>query len=147
MKIGRHFLLNGVNWTINEIESKDCGCPTSMGTTSLKESRITLFDINREKTQVENDLCHEVIHAILDSNCINLDDEVVIDEHFVQLMANGVHQFVKAVLEWQREDESKGTVHIITSYPKSPLELLNIQEDPEAIQFFRKVTGRSLHGR
>lgn len=102
MKIGTNFWINGVKWTINKLRSRDCNCPNSLGTESLKESLIVIFDVDREQTQVENDLCHEVVHAILDSNCIDCGDEITVDEHFVQLMANGVHQFMQSVVEWQK---------------------------------------------
>jgi len=102
MKIGKNFTLNGVKWTINKVKGKDHLSPERLGSESIKDALILLFDVDREQTQVENDLCHEVVHAILDGNGIYLGDTVTMDEHFVQVMANGVHQYIKSVLDWQK---------------------------------------------
>ena len=102
MKIGDSFQLNGVKWTIKCLDDADKSSG-ALASSSVKDCRINLFGTDtKEKSITINELCHEVTHSILDSNIIMMGDEIKLDEHFIQIMANGMQQFIQAVLEWQK---------------------------------------------
>lgn len=51
------------------------------------------YDIAKEK--VEQTFCHELVHQIIDKMGYKPDDEITLDERFVDLFAGLLHQYEK----------------------------------------------------